>query len=76
MIEELRVIEPTPLTNAFLEDHRKPMRGLNHLRELLEAGDIHAAVDLADELDPTVGAHIEFEGEVLYTQVAQQIAHE
>ena len=64
-------LERSPLTMAFLEDHRQLMRGLNRLRETLERGDESAAVSLAKQLDCTVGAHIEFEEDVLYRQVAE-----
>ena len=69
-------LERSPLTIAFLEDHRQLMRGLNRLRETLERGDVSAAVEMAKQIDRTVGAHIEFEEEVLYPKVAESETRE
>lgn len=69
-------LERSPLTMAFLEDHRQLMRGLNRLRETLERGDVSAAIELAKQIDRMVGAHIEFEEEVLYPKVAESETRE
>jgi len=60
----------TPLTQAFLEDHRTLTRGLDQLREAVVNDDFRTAKHLADQLDRSVGGHIEFEERILYPEVA------
>lgn len=60
----------TALTRAFLEDHRTLTRGLDQLREAVVNDDFRAAKHLADQLDRSVGGHIEFEERILYPEVA------
>lgn len=60
-----------PIVTAFADDHRTITRGFHRILEALDAGDMTAAATFADELDRDGGAHIAFEEQVLYPQVAQ-----
>lgn len=59
------------LEAAFLEDHRRLMRGLKGLLRALESTDDVSAVRLARELDEDAGPHMAFEEEVFYPRVAE-----
>lgn len=61
----------TALGKAFLDDHRHLTRGLYRLLQALEADDLSRAVQLAGQVDRLAGAHIQFEEEVLYPEVAK-----
>ena len=56
----------SPLSQAFAEDHRHMTRGFWKMRKNLEADDLPAAIELADNIDRLVGPHIEFEESVFY----------
>jgi hypothetical protein len=61
----------SPLDQAFLDDHRAMMDGLAGIVECLEAADLEGAVALAETVDRQAGAHIRFEEDVLYREVAR-----
>ena len=56
----------SPLTKAFLDDHREMTRRIAGLLDALKRGDAPAAFQFADELDRVAGPHIEFEEAVFY----------
>lgn len=49
------------LRDAFISDHQAMIRGFRDLRDALERHDDSAAAAIADRLDRSAGAHIEFE---------------
>ncbi len=59
------------LREAFLEDHRRLVRGLSAIVEAVEEGELDQAADLAAELDADAGAHMAFEEEVFYPRIAE-----
>jgi hypothetical protein len=64
------------LRDAFLEDHRALTRGLTRLVQALQQNDVALAVQLAEQLDRTVGAHMEFEEHVFYPELEKVLGAE
>lgn len=64
------------LVDAFEEDHRDLTEGLDHLVRALRADDLERAFELADRVDRTVGAHIDFEESVFYPQLEKTLGKE
>ena len=58
------------LNAAFVEDHRKLIRGYRDAKLAIEANDREAAQVIAGRLDREAGPHIEFEERFLYPIVA------
>lgn len=56
----------SPLTQAFLEDHREMTRRIAGLLDALKQDDCETAFQLAEELDRVAGPHLEFEEEAFY----------
>jgi len=66
----------SPLSQAFAEDHRHMTRGFWKMRKNLEADDLPAAKQLADNIDQVVGPHIEFEESVYYPVLRKVLGNE
>lgn len=62
-------LHPSPLEEAFIEDHRCLTQGFSELLDALQGNDLAAAASIADEIDRKAGPHIEFEEEVMYPEV-------
>lgn len=60
----------TELQEAFLEDHRRLIRGLEEILDALQAADESGAAKAAARLDDEAGPHMEFEEEVFYPRLA------
>jgi len=69
-------VKHTPLTDAFLADHRHLTRGFSALIEALERDDLAEAKRIADELDRLAGPHIEFEELVYYPAVERSLGRD
>ncbi len=59
------------LRDAFREDHRVLARGFSRLLKAIETDEMEVAARTAEELDRCVGAHIQFEEEVFYPEIAK-----
>ncbi|MEZ6099691.1 MAG: hemerythrin domain-containing protein [Pirellulaceae bacterium] len=59
------------LVRLFLEDHQAMTRALVEVIARIEDHDMAGAQRLADELDRSAGAHIEFEEQVLYPEIGR-----
>jgi hypothetical protein len=58
--------QESKLAAAFVEDHRRFVRGLRDVLEALRSAELGRARQLAEALDRDVGAHILFEEEHFY----------
>ncbi|MHC4989450.1 MAG: hemerythrin domain-containing protein [Planctomycetota bacterium] len=66
----------SPLSRAFLEDHRKMTQCLSGLLEAIRNNEPERARELADELDRVAGSHIEFEEAVFYPTLERTLGPE
>lgn len=64
------MMEISALQQEFLDDHRILIAGLNKIIMALEGNQTAEAMRLAGELDRDAGAHMAFEEEVFYPQLA------
>ena len=64
-------VDWSPLTTAFVDDHRQLTRALKQLKDALGRHDLSEAKRIAEELDCAAGPHILFEEAFLYPEVAR-----
>ncbi len=66
----------TKLAQMFLDEHQHLTRGLYEIHQALKKNDLQTAAHQAEVMDCLVGAHMEFEEEVFYPELATRLGDE
>lgn len=64
------------LAQMFLDEHQHLTRGLWEIHQALKKNDLQTAAHRAEVMDRLVGAHMEFEEEVFYPELATRLGNE